>query len=158
MYASRVDLPPREEFMNAFTPLDPRFEERIRSSFDRQQVMNLIGATLDEVAPGSCRIRLPFRENLTQQNGFFHAGITSTVADSAGGYAGYTLMPEGSNVLTVEFKINLLRPAAGEMMVASGRVIRAGRSLVFTEVEIEVGDGESMKTCATMSQTLACVT
>lgn len=144
--------------MTAFTPLDPRFAERIRSSFARQRVMQLIGAGIDDVAPGLCRIRLPFREDLTQQNGFFHAGITSTVADSAGGYAGYTLMPAESDVLTVEFKINLLRPAAGEVMIAEGRVIRAGRNLTFTEVTVKVGDGETMKACASMSQTLACVT
>lgn len=138
-------------------PVDPGYAERVRDSFDRQQVMTLLGARLAEVAPGRCRIELPFRDDLTQQNGFFHAGITSTIADSAGGYAGYTLMPADSNVLTVEFKITLLRPAAGMLLVAEGEVIRAGRQLVFTTVAVHCGDGQSMKTCASMTQTLATI-
>lgn len=145
------------EPMSAFTPADPDFAERIRDSFAKQRIMALIGAELVEVAPGRCRIRLPFRDDLTQQNGFFHAGVTSTIADSAGGYAGYTLMPAQSDVLTVEFKINLLRPAAGAMLLAEGRVVRAGRNLTFTEVSVDAGDGAAMKVCASMSQTLACV-
>jgi uncharacterized protein (TIGR00369 family) len=143
--------------MTDFTPRDPNYEQRIRSSFGKQRVMQLLGAELEQVAPGRCLIRLPFRDDLTQQNGFFHAGVTSTIADSAGGYAGYTLMPDTSDVLTVEFKINLLRPASGALLVAEGRVIRAGRNLTFTEVTVEVGDGHNMKVCASMTQTLASV-
>ncbi len=156
MLASPANVPVPEP-MSAFTPADPDFAERIRDSFARQRIMALIGAELVEVAPGRCRIRLPFRDDLTQQNGFFHAGVTSTIADSAGGYAGYTLMPAQSDVLTVEFKINLLRPAAGAMLLAEGRVVRAGRNLTFTEVSVDAGDGTAMKVCASMSQTLACV-
>jgi uncharacterized protein (TIGR00369 family) len=143
--------------MTDFTPRDPNYEQRIRSSFGKQRVMQLLGAELEQVAPGRCLIRLPFRDDLTQQNGFFHAGVTSPIADSAGGYAGYTLMPDTSDVLTVEFKINLLRPASGALLVAEGRVIRAGRNLTFTEVTVEVGDGHNMKVCASMTQTLASV-
>ncbi len=144
--------------MSGFTPADPDFADRVRSSFARQRVMDLLGARIDAVSPGHCRITLPFRDDLTQQDGFFHAGITSTIADSAGGYAGFTLMPAHARVLTVEFKINLLRPAAGERMVAEGRVVRAGRNLTFTEVIVDVGDDGNMKTCASMTQTLACLT
>jgi uncharacterized protein (TIGR00369 family) len=143
--------------MTAFKPTDPEFAERIRSSFAKQGVMHLLGARLDDIEPGLCRISVPFRGELSQQDGFFHAGITGTIGDSAGGYAGYTLMPEASRVLTVEFKINLLRPASGSIMVAEGRVVRAGRNLTFTQVTIEVGDGKTMKACASMSQTLACI-
>lgn len=144
--------------MTTFTPVDPDFAARTRDSFSLQNIMKLLGAELGELEPGRCQIRLPFRADLTQQDGFFHAGVTSTIADSAGGYAGFTLMPKNARVLTVEFKINLLRPAAGDLMIATGKVIRAGRTLTFTEVSVDVGDGESMKTCASMSQTLACVT
>jgi uncharacterized protein (TIGR00369 family) len=143
---------------NAFQPRDPDFAARVRNSFAAQQVMTLIGALIENVEPGHCIITLPWREDLTQQNGFFHAGITATIADSAGGYAGYTLMPADSNVLTAEYKISLLRPAAGTLMRAVGRVIRAGRTLTFTEVSVEVGDDRETRTCATMTQTLACVT
>ncbi len=136
---------------------DPAFETRVRSSFENQNIMKLLGAELDAVAPGHCRIRLPFRTEFGQQNGFFHAGITSTIADSAGGYAGFTLMPAGSDVLTIEFKINLLRPASGAQLVANGQVIRAGRNLTFTEVSVSIEDGSDTRVCARMSQTLMCM-
>jgi uncharacterized protein (TIGR00369 family) len=145
--------------MSMFHAKDPSFRERTRESFNRQSIMRLLGAELTRIEPGLCEIQLPFRDDLTQQDGFFHAGVTSTIADSAGGYAGYSLMPVASRVLTVEFKINLLRPAIGARMIATGRVIRAGRTLTFTEVTVDTGDlQETMKTCASMSQTLACVT
>lgn len=145
--------------MSEFITQDPNFVERTRHSFSAQNIMALLGAELASVEPGFCEIQLPFRDDLTQQDGFFHAGVTSTIADSAGGYAGFTLMPTQSRVLTVEFKINLLRPAAGRRMIAKGRVVRAGRSLTFTEVTITTGDDDdSMKVCASMTQTLACIT
>ena len=105
----------------AFTPKDPEFEARVRASFGRQGIMTLIGARLTRVEPGLVEIELPYRADLTQQYGFFHAGITSTIADSAGGYAAYSLMPAGTSVLTTEFKINLLAPAEGEFLRARPR-------------------------------------
>ncbi|MHA1153579.1 MAG: PaaI family thioesterase, partial [Alphaproteobacteria bacterium] len=106
-----------------FTPKDPEFVARVHASFGRQGIMTLIGARLIRVEPGLVEIELPYRAELTQQHGFFHAGITSTIADSAGGYAAYSLMPVDATVLTTEFKINLLAPADGELLRARGRVV-----------------------------------
>ena len=135
-------------------PRDPDWEATVRQSFARQKVMKLIGAELGALAPGHCEIRLPFRDDLTQQNGYFHAGITSTIVDSAGGYAGYTLMPKGSDVLSVEFKLNLLAPADGDYLVAEGQVLKSGRNLVITRGEVYAIKNGRATHCATMQQTL----
>ena len=111
------------------TPQDPDFEPRVRASFANQPAMATIGARLTRVAPGEVDIELPFRADLTQQNGFIHAGILSAVMDSACGYAAFTLMPADAGVLSIEFKVNLLAPAQGERMIARGRVVRAGRTI-----------------------------
>jgi uncharacterized protein (TIGR00369 family) len=140
-----------------FEPADPDYAHRIRLSFARQRIMELIGAHLVAVTPGQCVIELPFRDDLTQQNGYLHAGITSTICDSAGGYAGYTLMPADSDVLTVEFKMSLLAPAAGERLIARGQVLRAGRTLVFTEGTVSALSDGTEKRIASMTQTLICV-
>jgi len=135
-------------------PRDPQWQEKVRDSFARQKVMTLIGAELVEVGPGRCEIHLPFRDDLTQQNNYFHAGIVSTLVDSAGGYAGFSLMPAGSDVLTVEYKLNLLAPGEGERLIAIGEVIKSGRNLVITRGEVyAVNNGRSIH-CATMQQTL----
>ena len=138
----------------AFDPRNPDWEAAVRASFARQKVMRLIRAELGALAPGHCEIRLPFRDDLTQQNGYFHAGITSTIVDSAGGYAGYTLMPAGSDVLTAEFKINLLAPADGEFLVAESQVLKSGRNLVITRGEVYAIRNGRATHCATMQQTL----
>src|SRR3990172_3783340 len=143
--------------MRAFQPADAQFERRVRGSFERQGVMRLLGARLAIVEPGRVDIELPFREDLSQQHGFFHAGITSTVADSAGGYAAYTLFPADSSVLTVEFKINLIAPAQGEKLIATGRVKKPGRTLTLCEFEVVVLRGGQGKTCALGLQTLMCM-
>lgn len=137
-----------------FEPRNPDWELSVRASFARQKVMSLLGAEMGALTPGHCEIRLPYRDDLTQQNGYFHAGITGTIVDSAGGYAGYTLMPEGSDVLTVEFKLNLLAPADGEFLVAEGQVLKPGRNLVVTRGEVyAIKNGKAIH-CATMQQTL----
>ena len=138
----------------AHTPRNPDWEATVRGSFARQKVMNLIGAEMGALAPGHCEIRLPFRDDLTQQNGFFHAGITGTIVDSAGGYAGLTLMPAGAEVLTVEFKLNLLAPADGDLLVAEGQVLKSGRNLVITRGEVYAIRNGKATHCATMQQTL----
>lgn len=143
--------------MNEFQPIDAGFEGRVRESFVRQGAMRLIGAQLGRVEPGRVDIELAFREDLSQQHGFFHAGITSTIADSAGGYAGYTLFPAASSVLTVEFKINLIAPADGEKLIATGRVKKTGRTLTICEFEVVVMKGGRARTCALGLQTLMCV-
>ena len=114
---------------------DPDFEARVRSSFAAQQFMSTLGARLDRVEPGEVAISLSFRDELTQQNGFLHAGVGASVVDSACGYAALTVMEPGRDVLSVEFKVNMLAPAKGSAFTATGRVVRSGRNLV-------VGSGE----------------
>jgi len=142
--------------MTRFEAQDPEFETRIRDSFVRQKVMGLIGARLARVEPGRVEIELPFRDDLTQQHGFFHAGIVGTIADSAGGYAGYTLMPAGSSVLSVEYKINLMAPADGERLRATGQVVRAGRTITVCDLEVVVVKAGVETLCARGMQTLIC--
>lgn len=143
--------------MPEFTAKDPDFARRVRDSFQRQTVMALIGARLGRVAPGEVVIELPFRGDLCQQHGFFHAGVTSTIADSAAGYAGFSLFPADTSVLTVEFKISLLAPADGELLRATGRVVKPGRTLTVTEAEVTVVKNGAEKPCARLSQTLMCL-
>lgn len=140
-----------------FKPPTPDFEARVRASFARQGAMGLIGAELTRVEPGLVVIELPFRGEISQQHGFFHAGMTSTIADTAGGFAGYTLFPADSSVLTVEFKINLIAPADGERLIATGRVKKPGRTLTICDLEVEVIKGGKRKTCALGLQTLMCL-
>ncbi len=111
-------------------------EARVRDSFDRQATMALIGARLAYVGKGEVTLELPFDARLTQQHGFLHAGISSTLMDTAAGYAAYTLMPAEAEVLTVEFKVNLLRPAKGALFQATGRVLKPGRSLMVVEARL----------------------
>jgi uncharacterized protein (TIGR00369 family) len=138
----------------SFEPRDPDWESQVRASFARQKVMALIGARLTELRPGNCEIRLPFRDDLSQQTGYFHAGIIATVVDSAGGYAGFTLMPAGSDVLSVEFKLNLMSPADGELLIATGEVLKSGKNLVIARGEVYVAKSGRITHCATMQQTL----
>ena len=137
-----------------FTATDPAFEERIRSSFARQGAMRLIGARMTRVEPGAVDIALDHRDDLTQQHGFLHAGILSTIVDAAGGYAGYTLFPADSSVLTVEYKLNLIAPADGRSFVAEGRVVKPGRTLCITKGEVYTIEGTRRTLCALMQQTL----
>ena len=139
---------------NAFEPRNPDWEAIVRDSFARQKVMRLIGAEMGALAPGHCEIRLPYRDDLTQQNGYFHAGITAAIVDSAGGYAGLTVMSAGADVLTVEFKLNLLAPADGDILVAEGQVLKSGRNLVITRGEVYAIRNGQATHCATMQQTL----
>ena len=140
--------------MTALQTHDADFERRIRENFARQHVMQLIGASLQRVEPGAVDIVLPYRNDLTQQNGYIHAGILTTVADSASGYAAYTLMPAGSGVLSVEFKVNLLRPAAGEVFVAEARVLKAGKTLTVTRCDVYGRVAHEAKLVATMLATM----
>ena len=132
-------------------------ESRVRASFDRQGLMALIGARLDSVEPGRVRIALPRRAEISQQHGYVHAGATSAIADSAGGYAGLTLMPAGAEVLTVEFKLNLLAPAAGECLEATGTVLKSGRTLTVCRLEVHAVDGADRLLVAAGQQTLISV-
>lgn len=137
-----------------FEAKNPDFEVRVRDSFARQSVMTLIGAEITTVLPGQVEILLPFRDDLCQQHGFFHAGITSTIADSAGGYAAFSLFPADSSVLTTEFKIHLLAPADGNALRAVGRVIKPGRTLTVCEADVFAVKEGREKLCAKLLQTL----
>ena len=130
------------------------YAERVRASFARQAAMRLIGAELDAVRPGYCKIVLPVRPELGQQHGYVHAGIVSTIVDSAGGYAGFSLFPPNASVLTVEFKVNLLAPAAGERLVAEGFVVKPGRTLAITRGEVHAEKDGRRALVAIMQQTL----
>lgn len=128
--------------MSGFEPRDPAFEARIRGSFARQRFMRTLGAELSAVRPGEVVIALPFSDALTQQHGFLHAGAVSSVVDSACGYAALSLMPPGTGVLSVEFKVNMLAPAAGRRFEAVGRVRKAGRTITVCEGELRAFDGD----------------
>jgi uncharacterized protein (TIGR00369 family) len=138
----------------AFKPLDPRYAERVRESFARQGAMRLLGAELLDVAAGYCAISLPPRPEVAQQHGYVHAGVVGAIVDSAGGYAGFTLFPADSSVLTVEFKLNLLAPAAGDRLVAEGFVVKPGRTLAVTRGEVHAEHGGKRTLVALMQQTL----
>jgi uncharacterized protein (TIGR00369 family) len=137
--------------MNArFQVLDPGYETRIRGSFTRQKAMVLIGASLGAVAPGRVEIDLPFRDELTQQKGYVHGGIIGMIADSAAGYAAYSLMPASASLVTVEYKMNILAPGRGAL-VARGEVVKPGRTLTVARAEVYSEDGRHV---ASMQQTL----
>jgi uncharacterized protein (TIGR00369 family) len=119
-----------------FAPKDPDFEARVRASFARQVFMATCGARMVRVEPGEVELEVSFRDDLTQQHGYLHAGVVTAVADSACGYAALSLMPKGRAVLAVEFKANLLAPAKGERFRATGRVVRAGRTLTVCTAEV----------------------
>jgi uncharacterized protein (TIGR00369 family) len=138
-------------------PKDPDFENRVRESFDSQKVMDLIGARLGRVEPGIVEIEIDVREDLTQQNGYIHAGIVTTVLDSACGYAAFSLMPADAGVVSVEFKVNLLAPAKGERIRAYAEVKRAGRTLTVCSADAFAVDGEGETICATMLATMFCL-
>jgi len=139
-------------------PLNPSFAEEVAASFAQQPIMNLIGAQLSLVEPGVIEITLPYRTDLTQQHGYLHAGVVTTIADSACGYAAYSLMPAGSEVLSVEFKVNLLRPARAETFVARAEVIKAGRALTVVRADVfgVAGNGDR-ELLATMQGTMMCL-
>jgi uncharacterized protein (TIGR00369 family) len=139
-------------------PRDTDYERRVRESFARQRAMETLGARLLRVAPGEVEIGLGFREDLTQQHGYLHAGVVAAVVDTACGYAALTLAAAGSEVLSVEFKLNLLSPAAGESFVARGRVVRAGRNITVCSGDLfSLKGGGGEKPVATMLATMMTV-
>jgi len=131
---------------------------RVRASFAKQRLMATIGALVDDVAPGRVTLRLPFRDDLTQQHGFLHAGTIAALADSACGYAALSMMPPEADVLSVEFKINMLAPATGEAIVARATVIRPGRTIMVCRADVHAIAGGSEKLVAAMQGTMMVVT
>ena len=142
----------------SFTAKNPLFATQVRNSFERQTAMSSIGAKLLLVEPGKVEIALPYRSDLTQQHGYMHAGIITTIADTACGYAAYTLMPAGSEVLSVEFKVNLLRPAKGERFVAVANVLKPGRTLTVVRADVfGISESDERELIATMLATMICL-
>lgn len=140
--------------MSNFEPLDPEFATRIRDSFNAQPVMTTLGAFVTHIEAGQAQIRLPFSSHITQHNGFLHAGIVTTIVDNACGYAAYTLMPVGSGVLTVEFKVNFLSPATGDYFIATGQVLKSGRTITVCEGRVVAYTEDSEKVIAAMQATM----
>lgn len=137
---------------------DPDYAARTAESYARQAFLHHIGATVDGIAPGRVALRLPFRPELAQQHGFFHAGALTTLADTAAGYAAFTLMPAGASVLTVEFKMNLLRPARGAVATARAEVIKPGRTLIAARADVHCADAAGAEELvATMLATMMCL-
>ncbi|MBI9083581.1 MAG: PaaI family thioesterase [Desulfobacterales bacterium] len=140
--------------MEQFKVKDPDFEKRVRDSFARQGFMDFIGAQITAVEPGYCEIQIPYRHELTQQHGYFHAGIIGTVADNVGGYAAFTLMEATSSILTVEYKINFLSPGRGELLIGRGRVIKPGKTITLCRCDVFVIDNAVERHCAAAQMTL----
>src|SRR5262245_51753127 len=138
----------------AFAAPDPGFEVRVRDSFAQQWMMRTLGAELVLVRAGEVEIALPFRSDLTQQHGYLHAAAITAIADSACGYAAFTLMRADSEVLSVEFKVNLLAPAAGRRFLAHARVLKPGRTLTVCAAEVTAQDGGGDKLIAAMQATM----
>ena len=136
---------------------DENFESRVRASFARQRVMQTIGAELTRVDAGAVEIALPYRIDLTQQHGFIHAGIVATILDSACGYAAFSVMSPDLAVLTVEYKVNLIRPAKGDRLVARARVMRSGKTLTVCAGDAFAQSDESESMVATMLATVMAV-
>jgi uncharacterized protein (TIGR00369 family) len=135
-------------------PADPAYEARVRDNFSRQSHMATLGVTIARIAPGEVDLALPFSPQFCQQNGFMHAGAIASVADSASGYAAYTLAPPDTDVLAVEFKLNLLAPAQAEGFLACGRVLRAGRTLTVCQVDVFTAGTAERTLIATMLSTV----
>jgi len=140
-----------------FAAVDAEYESHVRESFARQGLMKHLGAELAILRAGQAEVHVPFQKEVTQQHGYFHAGVSGAIADTACGYAAYTLMPADSSVPTVEFKMNLLAPADGEKLVARARVLRSGRTLKICVADVFVQRNGAEIHCATMLATIMCM-
>ena len=143
--------------MSDYQPLDPDFEKRVHDSFSRQNLLNTLNGELTLLKPGEAHVTAPYDERFTQQDGFLHAGTVTALIDSACGYAAYSLMPAGSRVLSVEFKVNLLSPAQGKNFRAEGRVIKPGKTLTVCEGKLYALNEGQEKLVAAMQATMICV-
>lgn len=139
---------------SAFKPAFAGFADMIRGSFARQGMLQMMGARLVSVEPGVCRVDLPYSDAVSQQQGFFHGGAIGAIGDVAAGYAAYSLMPEGSEILTVEYKINLVKAARPPLLVAEASVLRAGRTLTVCRAEVFRVDGSARDLCAVLQATM----
>lgn len=143
--------------MSNFTFSDPDFESRVRANFAKQNMLTALGGSIDLVRPGEVHLLAPFDARFTQQDGFLHAGVVTTLMDSACGYAAFSLMPADARVLSVEFKVNLLAPARGRRFRAEGRVIKPGRTLTVCEGKLFSMEEDEETMCAIMQATMICI-
>lgn len=141
----------------AVMSLSAEAERRVRDSFARQGFMKKLGVNLVTLDYGVCELGVDFDETMTQQHGFFHAGVTATIADNASGYAAYSIMPENSTVLTTEFKLNLLAPAKGPQLLARAEVVKPGRTLVIVKADVYSGETGREDHVATLLATAICL-
>ena len=135
-------------------PNDPDFAARVHASFLIQPAMALIGATMPVIEAGYTEIHLPYKPEITQQHGYIHGGVVGMIADSAAGYSAATLTSAETGVLTVEYKLNLLAPAEGNLLIAEGSVVRYGRTLIVTKAEVFAVKDKKKTLCALMQQTI----
>jgi uncharacterized protein (TIGR00369 family) len=140
-----------------FQPKDPNFKARVRESFALQTAMQTLGVEIITIEPGEVEFSMPYSASFTQQNGYIHAGIITTVLDSACGYAAFSLMPSNAAVLTVEFKTTLIAPARGERFLFRANVIKPGRTLTYCEGRAYGVTNHEERLIATMSGTLFAV-
>lgn len=138
----------------AHVPANPDYAAAVAASFASQGLMATLGARLAAVAPGMVAIEVPFSPAVSQQHGHFHGAVIGAIGDNAGGYAALSLMPAGSEVLTVEYKINFMRPATGTLLRATGHVVRAGRTITVTRMEVASGSGGDLQPCAVLLATM----
>jgi uncharacterized protein (TIGR00369 family) len=137
-----------------FIPQNKNFAEKTRASFAQQGFMKYLRAEMTVIELGRCEIQVPFRSDLSQQDGYFHGGVSGAIADTASGYAAYSLAPPNTNVLSVEYKLNFVAPALGELLIARGQVIRAGRTLTVCRADVFVIRNDVEKICATSLATI----
>lgn len=149
--------PARPRFETHHTIRNPNYKADVAAAFKDQAMLIHLGAELTQVAPGYCEIRLPFRPELGQNHGYFHGGAVATLADVSGGFAGWTLLDKGQLMLTVEYKTNIVSPGQGEALIGRGWVVKSGRTLTITQIEVHsLVDGVE-QLCATALQTLMMV-
>ncbi|MCW8890015.1 MAG: PaaI family thioesterase [Sedimenticola sp.] len=140
-----------------FEPRNPNYVRRVREAFEGQPMLASLGVELFKIDPGYCELHLPYRPDISQNHGYFHGGAIATLADVSGGFAGWSLLPEGMWIVTVEYKTNIVAPGRGEKLIGRGRVVRSGRSLTTTEIEVLAINNGREQLCATALQTLMSV-
>jgi len=146
-----------QRIANNFVPKLEKYKENVERAFQEQGFMKHLGVQLIKVEPGYCELHIPFQENLDQHHGYFHGGVIGSLADVSGGFAGYSLLPEDKAMLTVEYKLNIIAPGQGDYLKGVGRVVKAGRTLTVTEIQV-FGVKQGVETqCASALQTLMAV-
>jgi uncharacterized protein (TIGR00369 family) len=146
-----------EQTTLSFMPKNENYLHMVQTAFENQGFMKYLGVEMAELRPGYCELHLPFKPELDQHHGYFHGGVIGSLADVSGGFAGFTLLAQGQAMLTVEYKLNIIAPGAGTYLKGVGRVLKAGRTLTVTEIDVfGVKDGVETQ-CATAIQTLMAV-